>query len=125
MHQRTPLPPTVLRLSLLAMLALEVWISLQADRDFRRTGVSIRPGQRPPQLLTRGVFPYSRDPMYLGDAGLLAGVALLLGGLSSLLIWASFVVILPRRFILPEEARLAEVFAPQWQASCRCTPRWR
>jgi protein-S-isoprenylcysteine O-methyltransferase Ste14 len=75
-------------------------------------------------LLTTGPFRVSRNPMYLGMAAALLGVAVTLGSATPFLVAPVFGVLLARRFIRPEEAALASRFGAAWTAYARRTRRW-
>jgi protein-S-isoprenylcysteine O-methyltransferase Ste14 len=54
-----------------------VWVS----RMFRSEGTTIKPHDTPSALLTGGPFRFSRNPIYLGAAVSLLGLALVVGSL--------------------------------------------
>jgi protein-S-isoprenylcysteine O-methyltransferase Ste14 len=62
--------------------------------------------------------------MYVGDAIALAGVAVWLGSLPSLLLVAAFVLYIDRFQIAQEEEALAEIFGERYAAYCRQVRRW-
>lgn len=84
-------------------LAISVWAALV----FRRAGTTIIPREAPSALVSRGPYRYSRNPIYLADLVILAGVALILGSPLALLLVVPFQQVLLRLFVLPEEAILA------------------
>lgn len=91
---------------------------------FARVGTEIYTFREPGQLVTGGVFRLTRNPMYLGMALLLAGVALLLGSLSPLVVAAGFVVIADRWYIRFEEAAMTAKFGDAYRAYQQGTRRW-
>lgn len=97
-----------------------------AVREFRRTRTTVNP-LAPAQataLVTTGANQLSRNPMYLGMAGLLASHALLRGRLSALLPAAVFVVAIDRGQIAAEESALRERFPGEYESYARQVPRW-
>jgi len=84
-------------------VALAVWSAVA----FRRVRTTIVPHQPPSALAETGPYRYSRNPIYLADLVILAGVALILGTPLALILLAPFHQVLLRLFILPEEAVLA------------------
>ncbi len=103
-----------------AGLALIGWAAVQ----FARADTPIEAGAAPSALLTGGPFRFTRSPIYLGFALILAGLCLRLGAVSALLPAAVYPLLLDRRFARAEERRLAEAFgdaARDWQ---RRVPRW-
>lgn len=145
---RGPLPPAFLGLALVAMaalhlvlpaarlipfpftlvglvpLAIGIALNLVADYAFKARGTTVKPFEQSSALVTDGVFAITRNPMYLGMALLLMGVALLLGTLTPFLVVGLFVVLIDRRFIAVEERMLAETFGEEWQAYRRRVRRW-
>lgn len=75
-------------------------------------------------LVTRGPFRFSRNPIYLGDFLVLAGIGLWLGiGWLVLAAVAAFPAI-TRSVIVYEEAYLAERFPDEWAAYAARVRRW-
>jgi protein-S-isoprenylcysteine O-methyltransferase Ste14 len=105
-------------------IAAGVALNLSADAAFKARGTTVKPFERSSSLVTKGVFGLSRNPMYLGMALLLLGLALLLGTLTPFVIVLAFAVLLDLRFIRAEERMLAETFGDDWQAYRRRVRRW-
>lgn len=99
-------------------------ISLMAARQFDRAGTNIKTFNDPQVLVTDGLFRWSRNPMYLGLALFLAGLAIILGTLLPLLIAAAFAVIADRWYIGFEERALRRTFGERYEAYARITRRW-
>lgn len=99
-------------------------LMLAAAVELRRHRTTIIPHETPSALVTTGVYRVSRNPIYLADLLILAGLALLFGALPSLLLVPVLAVVLERRFIRPEEARLRARFGPAFDAWARGTRRW-
>lgn len=85
---------------------------------------TVIPRRDPAALVTSGVFRISRNPIYLGDALVLAGAILWWDLGLALPLVPAFVLIINRRFILDEEARLRAAFGPEFAAWARRTRRW-
>ena len=102
------------------------WLALMAvaaaQMLARRT--SLDPHGAPSSLVTGGVFRLSRNPIYVADTLLLGGLALLWQAPLALLLVPVFGAIISRRFIRPEEARLAARFPGAWPAFAARTRRW-
>ncbi len=82
------------------------------------------PRADPSALVTGGIFRLSRNPIYLGDALVLAGVILRLDVPLALPLVLIFMAVIQRRFILAEEAKLRIHFGPQFDAWAARTRRW-
>ena len=85
---------------------------------------SFIPRRDPAALVTGGVFRLSRNPIYLGDALVLLGVALIRDAALSLPLVPLFAWLITQRFILGEEARLRAAFGPAFAAWAARTRRW-
>ena len=87
-------------------LALALWAALL----FRRAGTGIVPFSPASALVTAGPYRFTRNPMYLGMAGVLLGAALFLGSLTPFIVIPAFMALIADRFIQPEEAMLERAF---------------
>jgi protein-S-isoprenylcysteine O-methyltransferase Ste14 len=88
----------------------------------RRT--TVIPRRDPSHLVTGGVFAWSRNPIYLGDALILLGAILWLDAILALPLVASFVWLIQTRFIRDEETRLTLAFGPEFDLWAARTRRW-
>lgn len=85
---------------------------------------TIVPHLEPSALITTGVYARSRNPIYLGDAMVLAGLCLFWGSWAALALVPLFMWVIADRFILPEEARLRQAFGPAFETWAARTRRW-
>lgn len=108
---------------LLPMLA-GLYLNIAADRQFKEAQTTVKPFEESTRLMTDGVFAFSRNPMYLGMALALIGLALLLGSLTPWFIALLFVVVVDRRFIVMEEKMLAASFGDQFEGYRQSVRRW-
>jgi len=95
-----------------------------AAKTLARGGTTISPNGQPSALVNNGIFRLTRNPMYLGMALLLTGVALFFGSATPLLAVVFFIVVVQQRFILREEQRLREAFGENFIDYCRQVRRW-
>jgi protein-S-isoprenylcysteine O-methyltransferase Ste14 len=95
-------------------------------RQFRTHGTTIEPfhPDRSSFLVTKGANSISRNPMYLGLAGLLAANAIRRGPWVGVVPLAAFVAAIDRFQIRPEEAALRGRFGPEYEKYCAEVPRW-
>ena len=70
------------------------------------------------------MFLQSRNPIYLADMLILAGVSIWMGSIPGFLMLPVFFLILEKRFIRPEEARMAEAFGEDFETYKANTRRW-
>jgi protein-S-isoprenylcysteine O-methyltransferase Ste14 len=75
-------------------------------------------------LITSGIYRYSRNPMYTGLAGMVAGGALLAGTWWPLLLLPLAVLSVTLLAIKPEEAYLTEHFGSKYTDYQRKARRW-
>ena len=107
------------------LLALSgIGLMFWAVAAFRRHQTTVVPHQTPQTLITTGPFARSRNPIYLGDVMVLGGAVLWWGAWPALVLIPVFMMILTRRFIAPEEARMKESFGADFTAFAEKTPRW-
>ena len=90
-----------------ALAALGVAVLLTAHRTFQRAETTVHTFHEPGEMVTDGLFAYSRNPMYLGFLTALLGVALALRDPLALLgpavFWAA-----AQFWYIPFEERAAE-----------------
>ena len=101
-------------------------IAILAAWQFRRAGTTIdplRPGKAS-NLVSGGVFQFSRNPMYLGMVLILIGLEIKLGSAFGLVPLVLFVVLITYLQIKPEEKALKELFGEPYEAYCRRVRRW-
>lgn len=143
-----PWPPLILAASAAASLALDAWfpaglgghpvvraagvaliacgllLDVLAMMSMHRARTNILPHRPAGTLLTDGVFAWSRNPIYLGNALLLTGV-----GLAADVAWflpaaAAAMTLTDRLAVRREEAHLAARFGPAYQTYAGSTRRW-
>jgi protein-S-isoprenylcysteine O-methyltransferase Ste14 len=107
----------------LAAIVLGAVLFVAATVEFRRHRTSIIPRETPRALLTSGPYAFSRNPIYLADTLILAGL-ILRWDLAALPLAAVFMALIQRRFIAGEEAGCAATFGPAWAAYAGRVRRW-
>jgi protein-S-isoprenylcysteine O-methyltransferase Ste14 len=75
-------------------------------------------------LVVRGVYRYTRNPMYLGFSMTLLAWAVFLANPLAVLWLAVFVLYITRFQIIPEERVLASLFGAEYEAYKRRVRRW-
>jgi len=97
-----------------------------ATSRFRRGGTTVDPihPDRASTLVTTGPNALTRNPMYVGLAGVLVANAVRRGSWLALLPAAGFVVWIDRLQIAPEEAALRGIFGEEYEDYCAAVPRW-
>ena len=110
----------------LILIATGLLLLAPAVAAFRRAKTTINPVQieRASTLVTTGIFRFTRNPMYLGMATVISGVAFALGNLWLLFGTIFFVTYTTWFQILPEERVMREKFGLQYHEYCQKVRRW-
>lgn len=115
-------PVTMLLAGLL--VGAGIVLTLLAVMEFKRHRTTIIPHQEPTQLIQSGVFKRSRNPIYLADVLILAGLVLWWDAVLSLVLVPVLFWVLETRFVLPEEDRLRRHFRADFARYAQKTRRW-
>ena len=75
-------------------------------------------------LVIDGLFRHSRNPIYLGLALALLGIALSFGSASPLLVWIGFCLALDQYYIPIEERGMLAAFGADYASYRRRVRRW-
>jgi protein-S-isoprenylcysteine O-methyltransferase Ste14 len=105
-------------------MTLGAFMAVTAARMFRRAGTPVVPFEHATTLVTGSWFRVTRNPMYLGLALILFGVALIDGTLGAFLPLPVFVGILHWRFIRAEERFLEGIFGERYRTYRTQVRRW-
>lgn len=94
--------------------------------SFRRAGTTVNPlaPERASRLVAHGIYRYTRNPMYLGFALLLAAWGILLSNLFALLVVPAFILCMNRWQIRPEERALESLFGEAYRVYRSSVRRW-
>lgn len=109
-----------------ALLGLGASVALAGVIAFRRARTTVNP-MRPAastSVVSRGVYGWTRNPMYLGFLFALGGWALLMGNVLAFVAVAGYVLYMTRFQIVPEERALREKFGPEYEDYMRRVRRW-
>lgn len=99
-------------------------LDLWAQRTMRSRRANILPHRAATTLVTTGPFALTRNPLYLGNTLLLAGLAGVLANPWCLVAAAFEVWLVTSLAIRREEAHLAAKFGVAWRDYAQRTPRW-
>ena len=95
-----------------------------AVHEMCRARTTVIPHREADKLVQSGIFSRSRNPIYLGDMLVLAGLILRLDAVLALPLVPVFLWILEKRFVIPEENRLRRKFRADFARYCQKTRRW-
>lgn len=101
----------------LILIALAAW-------EMRRARTTLIPNREAAKLVTSGIFKRSRNPIYIGDALILAGFILRWDAVLALVLLPCFVWIIEKRFVIPEENMLRRKFRADFARYMQKTRRW-
>ena len=122
------LPQGILRQALfpagIAFIIIGTGFIVLARREFARYAQPTDPGHSTSKVVKTGVFSISRNPLYLGSAILLTGIALTLNMLWGLIALLLSMVICHYILIFPEEKYLAMKFGDEYKEYTTNVRRW-
>ncbi|MEQ9259255.1 MAG: methyltransferase [Roseovarius sp.] len=95
-----------------------------AFMEFQRHRTTIIPHREAERLITSGIFKRSRNPIYLADVLILAGLILRWDAVLALPLVPILFWLLETRFVIPEENRLRRRFRADFARYCQRTRRW-
>lgn len=148
MNAKTILPPVWFFLAIFAMIGLHrLWpfapvisppftylgigvmvvgllFNLSCAYLFGKNNTAIKPFEESSQLITAGLYNYSRNPIYLGMVVILIGLWIFLGTLPPLIIILAFFGLIQEKFIKIEEQMLTEKFGQQYLTYQERVRRW-
>jgi protein-S-isoprenylcysteine O-methyltransferase Ste14 len=124
----TPVPvplPMGLRIALALVLALiGTMLTVGALKLFRTTGQDPRPWLATPEIVTTGVYRFTRNPMYVGFALLQVAIGIGLGNLWVLLLAPLACAVVQVTAIRPEEVYLQRKFGDAYLDYKKSVRRW-
>lgn len=109
-----------------ALSLIGISIDLASLRMFYKQQTTVSPisPEKTSQLVVNGIYQYSRNPMYLGLAIILFGIAIWFGNYGSIAIVPCFIWYVTKYQIQPEEEVLLEKFGVEYANYCAQTGRW-
>jgi len=110
----------------LVLMGMAVLIAIISLFQFFTTNTTIDPRTpfKATKLVTRGIYKYSRNPMYLAILLVLLAWGLWLGNAFNTLVAAGFVGYMNKFQIKPEEEALTTIFGKEYQQYCTQVRRW-
>ena len=108
------------------LLLLGLFILISAVRLFRKGKTTVNPlsPEQATKLVTDGIFNYSRNPMYLGMAFVLASIAVFLNPLGGIVFILIFCAYITKFQIIPEERAMRDLFSSDYDKYIKSTRRW-
>jgi protein-S-isoprenylcysteine O-methyltransferase Ste14 len=127
LHRITPLSQLYIWSSPLqgAVIAITGFtVMMQAWWRFRKYETAICPTAKTERLVTSGIYRYTRNPMYLGLAGMLLAIAISIGTFPFYCAFAAFFMVMNSVFCPYEENRLSEAFGHAYLSYRNRVRRW-
>ena len=111
---------------ILSLLLASLILLLPAVVQFFKNKTTVNPfkPEKSKVLVVAGVYRYSRNPMYLGMALILTGVAFLLANLSAFIVLPFFIILMNYLQIKPEEKILEKRFGQSYLEYKKSVRRW-
>ncbi|VAV95272.1 Putative protein-S-isoprenylcysteine methyltransferase [hydrothermal vent metagenome] len=106
------------------LIALGIFLPFWGARLFRQHETNIMPYNDPDNIVTKGPFSFSRNPMYLGMLLVLFGVAIIYATSLSFIFPVIYFVIANWYFIPFEEGRMLAAFGDEFTAYKARVRRW-
>jgi len=104
----------------LAALLLAAW----AIVSFRRAGTNVETRKPSTTVVAAGPYRFTRNPIYVGMAGMIIGAGLAVGSAWTILMVVPFLVVIDRGVIAREERYLSAKFAADYGAYRARVRRW-
>lgn len=97
-----------------------------AARQFKAANTTINPikPENASVLVNKGIFSYSRNPMYLGMLLIIIGFSIIHNLMAVLVIMPLWVIYITNFQIIPEEEAMKILFKEDFLKYCKKTRRW-
>ena len=97
-----------------------------AARHFKKANTTINPTkpENASVLVSKGIFSYSRNPMYLGMLLIIIGFSIIHNLMAVLVIMPLWVIYITNFQIIPEEEAMEVIFKEDFLNYCKKTRRW-
>jgi protein-S-isoprenylcysteine O-methyltransferase Ste14 len=122
-----PLPfaiPPILQYFGLALTFIGFLLGIGAFMEFRRARTTLDPHGSTKQLVTSGIYRYTRNPIYLGFLLMVIGLPLNSGLIWGLVMAPFYMMTMSRLVIQREEAYLEGKFKSQYTSYMSRVRRW-
>jgi protein-S-isoprenylcysteine O-methyltransferase Ste14 len=108
------------------LLLLGFLILISAVRLFRIDQTTVNPlsPKQATKLVTEGIFKFTRNPMYLGMACVLASLAMFFNIIGGIVFIALFCAYITKFQIVPEEKAMLDLFSEDFDQYKQTTRRW-
>src|SRR5688572_6505172 len=108
----------------LLLVAAGLMIVLAAIRNFARAGTRVEPWAPSSAIVSDGIYRFTRNPMYVGMALVVLGLALIIGSSASIVMVGLAMLIVDLFVIRREEAYLEAKFGDEYRDYRARVRRW-
>ena len=108
----------------IVLIVIGIGLVVLARREFADFRQPTDPGHPTSKVVKTGVFAISRNPLYLGSALVLLGIALTLNMLWALVMLLLSIVLCHYVLIIPEEQYLEAKFGKEYKEYTASVHRW-
>lgn len=122
-----PLPfsaPAILRYVSLALTFVGFLLGVGAFLEFRKANTTLDPHSSAKQLVTSGIYRFTRNPIYLGFLLIVIGLPLNSGLYWGIVLAPFYVFMMNRLIIQHEEAYLGRKFGKSYSSYTSRVRRW-
>ena len=106
------------------LIILGLAVAQKVRHDFAKIDTEIHTFKIPRQIVTNGLFKYSRNPIYLGFVAILIGLNIVLGSFTPFIIVLSFIFITDYWYIPFEEKNRKNQFGQEYEKYMKKVRRW-
>lgn len=101
-----------------------VILMLLAFTEMRKHRTTVIPHREASSMVQSGIYSRTRNPIYLGDLLVLAGLILRFDAVLALPLIPLFLWVIEKRFVIPEENGLRLKYRADFARYCEKTRRW-
>jgi protein-S-isoprenylcysteine O-methyltransferase Ste14 len=120
----TPLGNGAPRLAGVALLVVGLLLSSAVMRAFGRAGTHVSPYRKTTRFVSTGPYRYTRNPDYLGQTLMYAGIAVVANSWWPLFLLPLVLIVVGHGVIRREERYLEEKFGQEYRDYTARVPRW-
>ena len=106
------------------LIAASMALLAASKQSFREAGTPVRPKSRTTAIVNAGPYGFTRNPMYLGMAGVMTGLAVILGSVALAVAAVAFIVVVHYGVVLREERYLLGLYGDTYRSYQQQVRRW-
>ena len=107
-----------------ALIVSGLTCNVIAANQFMKAKTSIIPLTESSFLVKKGIFRFSRNPMYTGMTIFLIGLCVILNNFYNIAVIIGFFLLIRNKFVMKEEELLKETFGEEYLSYIKKVRRW-